>query len=77
MDESVLLYGDWFDNQAKRYAQHTPEGRDGKQGTPPTLEHIIEYERALLEGTPFQRIDPRKRLSARRREGTANVGDRK
>lgn len=73
LDDATLMFGEWLDNQVKRYAQHAPEGRDGKPGKPPSMEAVIEYERALLEGTTFQRIIPKRRLPVKKKQQDSTV----
>lgn len=67
LDEAVLTYGEWLDGSVKRYAQHTRDLGDGKRTDPPSLEHVVEYERALLEGTVFQSIKPKRRIPTNRK----------
>lgn len=73
LDDAVLTYGGWVTEQVRRYSQHTPDDASGKPGKPPTLENVIEYERALIEGTPFQRIIPKRRLRGRKRQESPPV----
>lgn len=69
LDEAALTLGGWLDNEVKRYQSHVPEVASGaKKATPPSLDSVIEYQRALIEGTPFRRILHAKKLRSRRAE---------
>ena len=63
LDDAAMVFGGWVDNEVKRYASHTPEKRQGgKDPKPPSMEQVIEYQRALIEGTQFRRIVAKRRL---------------
>lgn len=69
LDDAALVFGTWVENEVKRYANHTPETPQGSKAKakPPTAAQIVEYQRALIEGTPFRRIVAPLRRPTRRR----------
>lgn len=69
LDEAALSFGGWVTDEVKRYASHVPASDDSKKKRkPPTLENIMEYQRALVEGTMFNRIVRTRRLPSGRKE---------
>lgn len=70
LDDAVLTYGKWVTDEVKRYANHVPSAPQGskKKQEPPSEANVIEYERALIEGTEFRFIRPQRKLPVRKRE---------
>lgn len=69
LDDAVREFGRFVTNETKRYANHLPKVPEGSKKEPktPSMAEVEEYQRALLDGTPFKRIRNTRPLSASRR----------